>query len=307
METRIMHTATVPLTMGTQTVDYGGPELGELRDSGGESPEEQRRRLAEDGYLLLRGLHDREQVLAARRGMLEVLRDEGRLDPDAPLMDGVLAQGAHGSFNGGRNRMTSLPAFRAVVESERVFGCFRQLLGAEVRTFNYKWLRVVGTGDFTGAHLDVVYMGRGTPDLYTMWTPYGDYEPENGTLALIPGSHTAPGFARLRETYGRMDVDRDHVQGWFDGDPLAVTSRFGGRWMTASFRAGDALVFGMQMLHMSTTNVTNRVRLTSDTRYQRAAEAADERWVGDEPKGHYAWNTPGKNVDMAEARKAWGV
>lgn len=52
-----------------------------------------RQRMAEDGYLLLRGLLNRDQVLAARRDTLEQLADQGQLDPDAPLMDGIQKPG----------------------------------------------------------------------------------------------------------------------------------------------------------------------------------------------------------------------
>jgi hypothetical protein len=33
---------------------------------------------------------------------------------------------------------------------------------------------------FTGVHVDRVYMNRGTPNLYTMWTPFGDTTIEMG-------------------------------------------------------------------------------------------------------------------------------
>jgi ectoine hydroxylase-related dioxygenase (phytanoyl-CoA dioxygenase family) len=42
---------------------------------------------------------------------------------------------------------------------------------------------------FTGAHVDNVYMCRGTDQLYTMWTPMGDVTTEMGTLAMCEGSH----------------------------------------------------------------------------------------------------------------------
>jgi hypothetical protein len=58
---------------------------------------------------------------------------------------------------------------------------------------------------------------------------------------------------------------------------------------------------------MSTTNRTDRVRLSSDTRHQRAAQRADERWVGEKPIGHYGWNAGKDNVPMAAARQAWGI
>jgi len=42
---------------------------------------------------------------------------------------------------------------------------------------------------FTGAHVDNVYMSRGTSDLLTLWTPFGDITADMGTLALCEGSN----------------------------------------------------------------------------------------------------------------------
>lgn len=103
-----------------------------------------------------------------------------------------------------------------------------------------------------------------------------------------------------------MDVDRDHVTGWFSSDPVETVDQFGGQWQTTEFKMGDVLIFGMFTMHGSLTNVSNRYRITADTRYQRADDPVDERWVGENPIGHYAWTT-GETVPMEEARKQWNI
>jgi ectoine hydroxylase-related dioxygenase (phytanoyl-CoA dioxygenase family) len=127
-----------------------------------------------------------------------------------------------------------------------------------------------------------------------------------GPLAILAGSHQGEAYQKVRETYGRMDVDRDKVTGWFTNDPYEMIERFGGQWRTAEFQMGDVLVFGMYTMHASLTNVSNRFRLTADTRYQRADEPADERWVGENPIAHYGWMA-GETVSMEEARKRWNI
>jgi len=82
--------------------------------------------------------------------------------------------------------------------------------------------------------------------------------------------------------------------------------RYGGKWHTSTFKVGDVLIFGMFTMHGSLNNVTNRFRLSADTRYQLASESVDERWMGEDPMAHYAW-TKGETVPMEEARKKWGV
>ena len=79
-----------------------------------------------------------------------------------------------------------------------------------------------------------------------------------------------------------MDVDRDKVAGWFSSDPIEMVDRHGGRWGTHEFRMGDVLIFGMFTMHGSLDNHSNQYRISCDTRYQRADEPIDERWIGEE-------------------------
>lgn len=79
-----------------------------------------------------------------------------------------------------------------------------------------------------------------------------------------------------------MDHERDRLDGtgWLTMDP-AEPARFGGKWLTVDFEPGDVLIFGMQTMHMSTTNVTGCVRISCDVRWQAAGEPADPRYVGE--------------------------
>ena len=294
--------------MGTRTLELGGKYLGALRDSNDLRGDFDalRARFDEDGYVLIRKLHDPARVLAARRALLDSLDRAGQIDHSRPLDEAVIASGARGTFHGGARDATRLPEYLAVVEAPELLEFFANFLRGPSITFDFKWLRAVATGGFTGSHYDVVYMGRGTLNLYTLWTPLGRVSYDMGTLAILEGSHRSDKFAKLRATYGRMDVDRDNVEGSFSNDPVEIVDTYGGRFLTTEFEPGDALFFGMFTMHGSLNNVTNRFRLSCDTRYQRADEPADERWVGAEPKGHTEWNkTPA--TPMAEARKAWGV
>jgi hypothetical protein len=58
-----------------------------------------------------------------------------------------------------------------------------------------------------------------------------------------------------------------------------VQQQFGGRWLTTEFQAGDLLIFTMFTLHCSLDNTSPRIRLSTDSRYQPAADPVDERWV----------------------------
>ncbi|WP_127583894.1 phytanoyl-CoA dioxygenase family protein [Paenibacillus koleovorans] len=283
--------------------EMGGPYLTELRDSGDirHDMDALRARMQEDGYVLIRGFHDRDKVLKAREQILQKLERMGKLQPNTDLTEALIGEGQRGVMFGGTN--TDLPAYLDVVNSPDVMKFFEQFLDGEPRTLDYKWLRAVSTGGFTGAHYDIVYMGRGTPNLYTLWTPFGDTPIEMGTLAILLGSQH---FEKIRQTYGQMDVDRDSIEGWFSRDPLELVQKFGGKWATTHFEAGDAIFFGMFLMHSSTENTTNRFRISCDTRYQLDSEPVDDRWIGDKPKGHTA-KADHQRINMEDARKKWGL
>ena len=191
------------------------------------------------------------------------------------------------------------PEILGLVESPEIMGFFQRFLGGQVCTFDFKWVRVVPPGVNTAAHYDVVYMGLGTKALYTCWTPIGEVTPEMGSLAILSGSHR---IEKIRETYGRMDVDRDRIEGLFTKDPLEMVDRYGGPWLTTGFAPGDVLIFGMYTMHASLDNISDRFRLCADTRYQLASEPVDGRFMGEKP---FTRETPVHTIE--EMREKWGV
>ncbi|MBC8161058.1 MAG: phytanoyl-CoA dioxygenase family protein [Roseiflexaceae bacterium] len=256
-------------------------------------------KMSADGYLFLPGLLDRANVLAARRVCVERLAAAGYIDSRQPLMDAIANPQADCTF------MPELaddnPALMDVVYGPRMLGFFSQLLAGEVRHFDFTWVRAVAPGSGTDPHMDIVYMGRGTPKVYTAWTPIGDIPLSTGGLLILERSHT---HERLNENYGKKDVDSfcsnrrgdDYTamggggniasNGRLSKDAVKLRKNLGGRWLTADFRAGDVLVFSMFTVHTSLDNGSNTIRLSTDTRYQLASEPIDERWIGDQPIGH---------------------
>ena len=291
------------IRFGYRDICFPGSELGQLRDSQdllGDMPS-LRQRMDEDGYLLLRGQIDREVVLAGRKTILKEMQTRQALVPDTPLLDGVMPPGGRTVRLMG-NEISHHPAILAVLENAVLYDLFDAFFAGPSLTFPFKWMRAVGNEQYTAAHCDFVYMGRGSRNLHTVWIPFGDIPIEQGTLAICRGSHNLDSFARIRDTYGRMDVDRDRIEGHFERDPMEIVDRFGGKWLASDYRAGDVIIFGMHTMHASTTNLTNRFRLSCDVRYQPASDPVDERWKRD-GYGHYA----SVEREMKSAREEWGV
>jgi len=278
-----------------------------LRDSNDvqHNPQALRERLEEDGYLLMRGFHDADKVLGVRREILERLNQRGQLNPAAPLMEGVAAPNLETSASVRGQEDLKTASLRELLYSQRAHEFFARLFGAPARPFQFQWLRAAGPGAGSPIHADLPYMGRGTRNLCTLWTPLGQITPDMGPLALCLGSHR---WEAVRGKYAHSDVDRDRHGGIFTEDSGELVERFGGQWATTTFEPGDAVILGMYLLHGSLSNATNKFRISCDTRYQRADEPMDDRWDGDEPRGHEVlWSADPQLEPVEVSRRRWGL
>lgn len=239
--------------------------------------------LERDGYLYIQELLPRESVLSAGSAVLRHLGElENVLDPASPISSGTLQAEPVLPFLEGKTALTECSAVASVISGTHLRSFFEGLLGEAPLTFEYKWLRSVGRKGFTGAHCDRVYMSRGSTRLHTSWVPFQDTPVELGGLAVCEGSHRLPGFAKLQETYGALDVERDGLvgTGWFSSNPAEISAMDpSAQWRTADFRAGDCVIFGMGLIHCSTANLTNQVRISCDVRWQPATDPVDVRYM----------------------------
>jgi ectoine hydroxylase-related dioxygenase (phytanoyl-CoA dioxygenase family) len=258
-----------------------------------------RERMQREGYLYLPGLLHRDEVLAARRSVTERLAAAGQLDPEFPHEQSVAHPDSKVKF------MPALaennPALSAVLYAGPMMEFFTEFLGGPVLHYDFTWMRAVSPGKGTQPHCDVVYMGRGTRQLFTAWTPLGDIGFDQGGLMILESS---PQQADRLRKYLSSDVDsycangpfaeaiESGKRGWtkFNGalsnNPVTLRAKLGGRWLTAEYTAGDVLIFNVTTIHASLDNPSRHIRLSSDTRYQLASQPADERWIGAQPIGH---------------------
>jgi hypothetical protein len=304
--------------LGKHELTYPSEDIGELRDCNDllDDAASLHDQMDEDGYLLIRNFFDPEPIQKARRAILEFGRDEGQdvFLPETDLMDAVVnPEGRMGRTNGNR-KVTHRPNVLAVLEHQSLFDFFERFFDRPARTFDNKWLRFVKTGGSAGPHYDNVYMGLGSDRLHTCWIPFGDYTPEDGTLAVLYGSHNLPSFENVRSKYGRSDVDRDQTPGHFNSDPVAITETFGGQWQTTHFQAGDLLILTMFTMHTSTKNRSDRWRISADIRFQPAEDLVDKRWVGEEAvtgnlraQLRQGKNPGGPPETISAAKEKWGV
>lgn len=258
-----------------------------------------RDRLEEDGYLYLPGCLDDSLVDEARDTLLHQLDALGLVDRSRPVAAGIARRPWAGRSC--HDLAAQNAPLQSLLYSGRMIELYQLLFGESVRSLDFTWMRVMGPGPGTAPHCDAVYMGRGTRRLYTSWTPLMEITPEIGGLTLMPGSHRTDSLRRYRA--GDVDTvctnrppgEPQDVHGWTgpfgDGkltdNPAQLRSDLELPWVTAEcYRPGDVVIFSIETVHGSLDNSSDRIRLSTDTRYQRAADPVDERWIGADPPGH---------------------
>ena len=89
------------------------------------------------------------------------------------MQDPTIINGKYGVFLFEKAIQTNAKV-RKALESQSLKDFFQGYYNTKPATYAYKWLRAVAEDEFTGAHFDSVYMGRGSQDLLTAWIPLGD-------------------------------------------------------------------------------------------------------------------------------------
>ena len=133
---------------------YKGEPLGQSLDDFGElrmsndaldDRNELLQRMEDDGYLFLKGLLNRDEVLAARQEVMNRLMDAGVLDKNYPALDGValpdlkIDGAATGSFMPLLARDN--PPLDKVIHEGPIIDFFEGFLDGPVRYFDYTWFR----------------------------------------------------------------------------------------------------------------------------------------------------------------------
>lgn len=296
--------------LGNEQYEFPSNDLQELTDHTGLFLQKDFAKLKHSlddlGYLFIRKFHAENLIEEARTAVLNHIKESGedKLDPKYPTDEGILStRCGYGClpFMEGKNCITHNPKVLNVLEGSHTRRFFQQLLSGPVCTFDFKWLRAIHRRSFTGAHVDNVYMGRGSPKLLTIWTPFGDNPLQMGALAVMEKSHKLPQFQHFQQTYGNCDLETEGVAGtgWFSENPREMSKIFGIGWKSQNFGLGDVLIFTSRTVHMSTQNLTEKVRISCDTRWQRQDEPVDPRYVGDSFAVKVKHGLHGKATEMS--------
>ena len=231
--------------------------MDELADSAHlvNDPEGLRRRLADEGYLFLRGLLPAGQVRAAGHAVLAQLRSGGWIDdrgipsiqPRAVNSMDALADPAFRAAMFG-------PAFNQVPYWSALREVVRRILGPRAFSYPAKVLRAVyperPEARPRGRYIHYDYGVSGVQDMLTSWIPLMEVPVRIGGLAVQPGGHLGPP-RRPR--------------------PLSAIEP---GWATTSYEPGDVIIFHCLTPHAALPNRGSTLRISGDFRWQRPDQPA---------------------------------
>jgi ectoine hydroxylase-related dioxygenase (phytanoyl-CoA dioxygenase family) len=236
----------------------------------------------ENGYLFLRDVAPKDEMLSLRRDILELCDEAGWVDRSADLMDAIWSgAGPHTEGNpeymAVYRKVIHLPAFAYVPAHPHLVELMRPITGDPVLLHRRHIGRITFPSNViqtVPAHQDWHYV-RGTTETYTMWMPLGDCPMELGGLAVLRGSHHFKYLEHHR-------IEGKNINQGLEDEHLPKGE--GIEWHASDFRFGDVLIFHSLCIHKALPNLTgNKLRLSIDNRYQRGDEAIEEAAM----KTHY--------------------
>ena len=230
-----------------------------------------RARLDKDGYLFFRNIIPRDILLDLRDQVTQILADEGWIEGGEKRM---LAQAIRRPLREGQpkffkahDRIIKLEALHSLAHESNLMNVMRQALGSTVFPHPLSIVRLIFPDSpelSTPPHQDYPN-NQGTPNLTAAWMPLADCAIEDGSLAVMEGSHK---FGVLPLKFHLGAGNRRAV---LNKDVLSC------RWVGADFKAGDIVLFPSLTVHKAMENHNlERMRLSVDFRYQLEGEALTE-------------------------------
>ncbi len=222
-------------------------------------------RIARDGYLFIRGLLPRPDVLEVRRQFLDLASRGGWLDTTRPMEDAIANTAAACKDPEPRyleifRPMWKLEALHRLKHHANLVGLFERMFGETVLVHPLLVARNIfpqtASFDFTtGSHQDRIHIGGGIS--YAAWTPLGDCPRSKGSLIMAEGSHTR-GVLEFTLARGAGGIEVS--------DPLE------GSWVGSDFAVGDVVIFCDTIAHKALPNRSGELRQSFDARYQRLSD-----------------------------------
>lgn len=221
-------------------------------------------RMRVDGYLFLRGVLPADMLRALQGQTGALAQEAGWLRADQPVADCIADQAGFcvdpdPVYLQTLRRINRLEDYHALKHHPALMGLMERLMDRAVFPLPLTLMRNIfpaRTEYTTKAHQDFPNV-QGTEECYTAWISLIDCPIPVGPLQIAVGSHRM----------GVLDFD---IAGGAGG--IEISDPLEGRWASGDFRLGDVLIFHSMTVHKGLPNVSGKLRMSMDVRYQPVDE-----------------------------------
>ena len=268
--------------------------------------EEMQQRFRSDGYLLVKGLLPRQDVLDFRAAYFKKMHplqwcgdaDEGQFVPgkrtpnsspeaiqlteQAHLMPEYLALSSHPAL---LNFIASFEEWNDIVLLKR--NMLRPSIPGDPATRECESDILLTAA----IHYDNIFLRGGDPTFLTAWVPLGDIDPRGGGLMYLEDS-----IDIAKEMEAKWQTEAQELSDEERKSAFNVTMKEGAvcakhvdefgqqcqrKWLVGGYEAGDVMFHNAFMIHASCTNQDpkNKIRLATDLRFCDGRGKVDQRWL----------------------------
>jgi hypothetical protein len=232
------------------------------------------------GYVLIRGLLPQRGIHVLVDEVTRVLNAAGWLLPGSDPVERFADAGAacgdpDPGFKRTYQEIFNLAAFHSLPHHPALKNAMKMIVGERLLIHPKPIGRVIFPNCdrlTVHAHQDYRFMG-GDPECFTAWIPLHDCPLDMGPLRILEASHRF-GF-------------QNHVDENLHVPEIPKDAAAGGDWVGGEIQAGDVLIFHSLTVHAASPNVSNKLRISLDCRFQdygRAFNPANVAFGGESGK-----------------------
>ncbi|KAJ8115000.1 hypothetical protein OPT61_g3251 [Boeremia exigua] len=275
----------------------GPNQVGALRQSSADMPMEVlQRRYNEDGYVFVKGLLPRQDVLKAREEYFSMLAPSGVLKPGTQPVEGVFNTeknpqdypgiGAGATGGNGRPGEETASQFVDLALQAHYADWYKETFCKHPVLKNFI-ARMTGWGDEHTLAVRRSLLRNNTPGNKAIGVHYDQIFLRYGHTL---GREVEADFTEKAKASGLTDEEAKYAfnQNMLSTGLLAdgakeYSETFGRRWLATSYEAGDVVLHNPFAIHASTMNYdpNNVIRVGTDLRFVDSSKPWDKRWDKD--------------------------
>jgi ectoine hydroxylase-related dioxygenase (phytanoyl-CoA dioxygenase family) len=247
------------------------------------------------GYVLIRGLLSHADLNPLLRDITAVLNLAGWLRSDSNPLDRIANPGAaccedDVAFKAVYDQVFALPSFHELPHHPVLQQVMKPLVGPHLLIHPKPVGRLIFPNferALTPAHQDFTAVA-GDEETFTAWLPLHDCPIEQGPLRVLDGSHR---FGH-QPTAGQSGC-------------IPPGTERGAEWVGGEIHAGDLLLFSSLTVHEAAPNISSRLRISLDWRFQSYERPINPGVLVFAGSGRRSWEKAYANWPSDELKYYW--